>query len=144
MNKASVIFLSSILFVSGCTATTSFEAVQSDVSLRVNETSGFNIVESPKQTYSTTSFGQYRFKAEKEGLEPMYGLFPLKFNGGYLAADIMFFAPAMFFNLREVFPFYQLDLENNEIRYKQKESDKWTVYKPKPEEVEHAKTYFGE
>ncbi len=74
----------------------------------------------------------------------MYGLVPLKFNGGYLATDILFFAPAMFFNLREVFPYYQFDLESNEVRYKKKESDEWTIYKPKVEEVERAKTYFDE
>lgn len=130
--------------MSGCTATTNFEAVQSDVSLRVNENPEFNIVNNSNHRYSTTSFGQYKFKAEKEGVEPMYGLIPLKFNGGYLAVDILFFAPAMFFNLREVFPYYQFDIENNEIRYKKKKSDEWTIYKPKAEEVEHAKRYFGE
>ncbi len=66
---------------------TSFEAAQSDVSLRINEKPRFNIVENPDHTYSTTSFGQYKFKAEKEGMNPMYGLIPLKFNGGYLATD---------------------------------------------------------
>ncbi|MEJ2419169.1 MAG: hypothetical protein P8Y45_20025 [Exilibacterium sp.] len=144
MNKISGIFLGSLFFLSGCTATTSFEAAQPDVSLRINEKPRFNIVENPDHTYSTTSFGQYKFKAEKEGMKPMYGLIPLKFNGGYLATDILFFAPAMFFNLREVFPYYQFDLESNEVRYKKKESDEWTIYKPKVEEVEHAKTYFDE
>ncbi len=44
------------------------------------------------KTYKATSFGQYRFRAEKPGMEPMYGLIPLKFNSGYLVADILFFA----------------------------------------------------
>lgn len=142
MNMLKIIGLSFVIGLTGCTATTSFETVQPDVSIRVNGEPPLDISE--KHTYSTTSFGQYRFKAEKEGMEPMYGLLPLKFNGGYLAADILFFAPALFFNLREVFSYYQIDTENNEVRYKENESDKWTAYKPELEEAESAKSYFGE
>jgi hypothetical protein len=144
MNKILGIFLGSLLLLTGCSASARFDAVQSDVSLTINEEPEFAIVEAPYHTYSTTSFGQYKFKAEKEGVEAMYGLIPLKFNGGYLAADILFFAPAMFFNLREVFPYYQFDLEKNEVRYKKTESDEWTIYKPKTKEIERAKRYFGD
>ena len=108
----------------------------------MNDKPQFMLETQPEQTYSTTSFGQYQFKLESEGHEPMYGLMPLKFNGGYLAADILFFAPAMFFNLREVFPYYQFDLEHKEIRYKKNIEDSWTVYKPEAAEVNRAKAYF--
>lgn len=144
MKKVPAIFLGLSFVLAGCTATTSFESVQSEVSLKVNEKPTLSMVNAANQTYPTTSFGQYKFKAEKEGIEPMYGLIPLKFNGGYLAADILFFAPAMFFNLREVFPFYQFDLEKNEVRYKKKASDDWIVYSPTTEEIEHAKMFFNE
>ncbi|HEY7866027.1 MAG TPA: hypothetical protein VIC51_08495, partial [Psychromonas sp.] len=68
------------------------------------------------QCFSTC--GKYVFKASSEGKKPIYGLVPLKFNAGYLAADIMFFAPAMFFNLREVYPHYQFDINAGVVRYK--------------------------
>ncbi len=144
MKKISGVFVGVAFLLAGCAASTNFESVQTGISLKINENPKFHIAENTNQTYSTTSFGQYKFKAEKEGVEPMYGLIPLKFNGGYLAADILFFAPATFFNLREVFPYYQFDVEKNEVRYKKKESDEWMVYKPKPEEIQHAKKYFEE
>jgi len=131
-------------FLYGCTATTNFQAMQSDVSLRVNQQATFEVNQEENQSFPTTSFGQFKFKATREGSEPMYGLIPLKFNGGYLAADILFFAPAMFFNLREVFPYYQVDMDKQEIHYKRKQHDDWIIYKPKPEEAQHAKTYFGD
>lgn len=145
MKKVLTLLLLSVLAsLAGCSATTNFEAIQPDVSLRVNDQPKFNITNSNEQRYKTTSFGQYKFKAERAGIEPMYGLIPLKFNGGYLAADILFFAPGTFFNLREVFPFYQFDVEKREVRYKKHDSDDWIIYRPKPEEVEHAKLFFGE
>ncbi|MCD9458118.1 hypothetical protein [Marinibactrum halimedae] len=143
MKTVSKILLIFSFFLAGCTTTTTFETVQSDVSLRINEKASFDVSGNTSRTYATTSFGQFKFKAEKEGMEPMYGIMPLKFNGGYLTADILFFAPAMFYNLREVFPYYQFDVEKKEVRYKKRESDGWMIYKPKPEEVEHAKAYFG-
>ena len=76
-------------------------------------------------------------------MEPMYGLIPLKFNSGYLVADILFFAPAAFYNLREVYPFYEFDVEKNEVRYKKNVGDQWTVYKPTPAEVARAQAYFA-
>lgn len=144
MNKISVFILTASIFIVGCTATTRFDSVQSDVTIKVNKWQEIVVAEKTEKKYQTTSFGQFKFKAEKEGLDPMYGLIPLKFNGGYLAADILFFAPAMFFNLREVFPFYQFDLEKNEVRYKKKAADEWTVYTPTPKEIEHAQRFFGE
>ncbi len=137
-----IITASLITLLAGCSASTQLQTVQPDVSIQINDKPEFVVDPSQEHTYSTTSFGHYRFRAEAEGLEPMYGLMPLKFNGGYLAADILFFAPAMFFNLREVFPYYEIDIENKEIRYKKNEEDEWTVYQPKQEEVDHAVKYF--
>ncbi|PSU57774.1 hypothetical protein C9I90_08660 [Photobacterium aphoticum] len=128
--------------LAGCSASTNLDATQKDVSIQVNDKAPLTIDAMTEQTYSTTSFGQYRFKLEADGHEPMYGVMPLKFNGGYLAADILFFAPAMFFNLREVFPYYQFDLEKNEIRYKKNAGDLWQVYTPTEAEIQRAKAYF--
>lgn len=93
--------------------------------------------------FSDTSFGQYKFKAmDNSGSETFYGLLPLKFNGGYLALDILFFAPAMFFNLRSVYPQYEIAVEEGSIKYRADANDPWQEYRPTQAEQDHAKTYF--
>jgi hypothetical protein len=96
-----------------------------------------------KQSLKGTSFGNYEFKAVDADAPPFYGILPLKFKGGHLAVDIILFAPAAFFNLREVFPFYEIDVKDGVIRYKEKATDVWTEYKPKPEEAARAQNYFN-
>ncbi len=128
------------LLLAGCTTTTSFNAAHPGTKVAVKGTTEQT---TPRRgTMSATSFGNYEFKAEKDGSEPMYGLLPLKFNGGYLAADILFFAPATFFNLREPYPYYEFDVEKNVIRYRKKQSDAWVDYEPTPSEADRAKHYF--
>lgn len=89
-----------------------------------------------------TSFGNYEFKASEEGFDPFYGILPLSFKGGHLAADILLFAPAAFFNLRAVFPFYEIDVEKGLIRYRTSENEAWNEYHPKAEEIARARAYF--
>lgn len=99
--------------------------------------------EAPRsESYATTSFGNYEFQVSADGKDPFYGVLPLKFNGGYLALDILFFAPATFFNLREVFPYYEFDQARGMIKYKLKEADSWTEYQPTQEETDRAKRFF--
>jgi hypothetical protein len=129
--------------LSACSAQTSFQSMNEGVELQINKNKTITIDENVSQTYDTTSFGQYVFKATSDGKKPVYGLMPLKFNGGYLAADILFFAPAMFFNLREVFPHYQFDIDAGVVRYKKKEEDSWATYTPTEAEVTRAKQYFN-
>lgn len=128
--------------MAGCTATTSLQSKDPNVVLRVNKNAAMTLHKPVATSYSTTSFGQYQFKAEKQGTSPFYGIMPLKFNGGYLAADILFFAPAALFNLREVFPFYEFDVDTGTIRYKKNASDPWVEYKPTAAETERAKQFF--
>lgn len=90
-----------------------------------------------------TSFGNYEFKATEAGKDPFYGILPLQFRGGRLALDILFFAPATMFNLRSVFPFYEIDVEREVIRYRETVNDPWLEYHPKAEERERARRYFG-
>ena len=94
------------------------------------------------ESYQVTTFGNFEFRAQAPGKEPFYGLLPLKFNGGYLALDILFLAPLAFANLRSVFPYYEIDLDQRVVKYKRRESDAWTVYAPKPEEAARAKNFF--
>ena len=126
--KAATVFCFALL--AGCSATTKFESVQPGVRLKIDDNPDFVIVNGNPYSYKTTSFGQYRFKVEGDGYEAMHGNIPLKFNGGYLALDILFFAPAMLFNLREVYPYYRFDLEKKEVSYKSRKSDNWMIYKP--------------
>jgi hypothetical protein len=93
------------------------------------------------QSMKGTSFGNYEIKATS-GDDTLYGILPLRFKGGHLAADIILFAPAAFFNLREAFAYYEIDVKNGVIRYKQKESDPWTEYRPKATEAAHAKAFY--
>ncbi|MGA8277425.1 MAG: hypothetical protein WB784_04440 [Rhodanobacteraceae bacterium] len=89
-----------------------------------------------------TSFGNYEFKAVEAGHEPFYGILPLAFKGGHLAVDIIFFAPATLFNLRGAFPFYDIDVENGLIRYKESRDESWREYRPKTVEQDRARDYF--
>jgi hypothetical protein len=124
----------------GCTATTSLTAAQGGSSVEIKETKQSNLPRS--ETLGATTFGNYEFKAESPGFEPLYGVLPLRLNGTYMALDILFFCPALFFNLREVFPNYELDLEKRVIRYRREDSDPWVEYQPTADESARAQKYF--
>jgi hypothetical protein len=121
--------------------TTTLNAAQDSVDIAVKKTSTTATPRSEKLT--TTSFGNYEFKATSPGLEPMTGILPLKFNGGYLALDILFFAPAMFFNLREPYAQYEFDLVQRVVRYRKADADPWSVYKPSEAEAARGMRYFA-
>jgi hypothetical protein len=129
-----------ISLLSGCAATTTINATQSGASIDVKSSPQASIPRT--ETYSTTSFGNYEFRAQSAGLDPFYGILPLKFNGGYLALDILFFAPAAFFNLREVYPFYEFDLEKKHVKFRSKEDEEWTVYVPLEAEASRSKDLY--
>jgi hypothetical protein len=90
----------------------------------------------------SSTYPTYEFRAQLAGLDPFFGVLPLRFNGGYLAADILFFAPAAFFNLREVFPYYDIDLEKRVVRYRLNEGEEWRIYHPREAEAARAKEFF--
>jgi hypothetical protein len=94
------------------------------------------------ESYWATSFSNYPFKVTESGRAPFYGILPLKFNGGYLAADILFFAPAMTYNLREVYPYYEFDAARQVVKFKKHESDRWHEYVPSAAETDRARQYF--
>ena len=129
--------------LSACTATTSLRSSDPSLAVKINDDAPLVLKNPLNKTYKATSFGQYRFRATQDGMEPMYGIVPLKFNSGYLVADSLFFAPAAFYNLREVYPFYEFDVAQGVIRYKKKEQGQWTSYKPTAAEVERARAYFN-
>jgi hypothetical protein len=130
-----------LVFFCACSATTTLQATQPNTEIKVK--TGSEATAPTTESFKVTSFGNYEFEAKTAGHDPMYGILPLKFNGGYLALDIFLFAPATFFNLREVFPYYQFDVPAGVVRYKKNETDEWTVYTPQPDESERAKEYFA-
>ena len=129
-----------VILLSGCTATTTMSGAQGGTTVAVKKTESTAVPRT--ETLTTTSFGNYEFKAETPGYEPFTGILPLKFNGGYLALDILFFAPAMFFNLREPYRYYEFDLENRIVRYRSKENKDWAVYAPTSAEAARGKAFF--
>lgn len=126
--------------LAACSSITTISSTQGETQLSLKHTS--EVVPS-KLTLKDTSFGNYEFKAVAPGSDPLYGILPLQFHGGRLAMDILFFAPATMFNLRGVFPFYDIDVQKGVIRYKMKEGDSWTEYTPTVEERERARHFFG-
>src|SRR5258706_14375572 len=122
--------------LAGCTAMTTIQSAQPDVVLKVKEKE-FKTY-SAADTFSTTSFGNFDFRAEKPGADPLLGILPLKFNRGYLALDVLPFAPAAFFNLCEVVPFYEVDMADRVVRYRKDANQPWHVYRPTPEESKRA------
>ncbi|QUN05703.1 hypothetical protein KDN34_16225 [Shewanella yunxiaonensis] len=128
------------MLLGACSATTSLTAMQPDTTIYIKDAKG---QDAPRtETLPTTSFGHYAFKAIQPGQQPFYGVLPLKFNGGYLATDIILFAPAAFFNLREVFPYYQFDVAKQCLRYRKSEQDNWVEYVPTAAEKQRAETWF--
>ena len=139
MGSKSFIAAAAAALLSACSSMTTITSPKDGTTLLLQD----RTVSLPHQeSLKGTSFGNYVFKAVDGGADPMYGILPLKFKGGHLAVDIIFFAPAAFFNLREVFPFYDIDVNKGVIRYRNSPNEGWTEYKPKPEESAHARSFF--
>lgn len=134
-----LITLSAIL--AGCSAMTTITATQPNATVAIVKSAGNAAPRT--ESFATTSFGNYPFRAEAPGLEPFDGILPLKFNGGYLATDILLFAPAAFFNLREVYAFYEFDVEKKQVKFKKTPEEEWSIYIPLQAETDRAKATFA-
>lgn len=129
------------LLLSACASTTSITAHDPGTELNLRGT----VLQLPaKHSLRGTSFGNYEFKAQAPGQDPFYGILPLQFKGEHLAIDVLLFMPAAFFNLRAAFKFYEIDVANQVVRFKSKESAEWTEVRPRPAEAERARVYFGD
>jgi hypothetical protein len=127
---------------SGCTTTANFAAPQQDATVEVKQTTQSNLPRA--EVMHATTFGNYEFRATRPGAEPLYGRLPLRFAGGNLALDILFFAPAIFLNIREPFAFYEFDLDQRAVRFRAAEKDPWQTYRPNGVDIAKAKQVFGE
>jgi hypothetical protein len=144
MNKLfiSSIFSFFLVVLSGCTASTHLSSVQSDVTIDIEdaEKSGNPRTES----FYVTTFGNYNFRIKDKDGREFFGILPLKFNGGYLTLDILFFAPFAFLNLREVYPFYEFDIEKSLVKYKRDQEGAWFSVTPSAAQASGAKAYFSD
>jgi uncharacterized protein YceK len=123
-------FLWLILFVlvlQGCTTTSSFTSIQEGVKITVGKTkiSGEMPVAGE---ISRTTFGSYPVKVQKNGCELMYFSLPLKVSPGIIVIDALFFAPAIFFNVKGSLPFYEVDLDSRDLKYKVNNEENWITY----------------
>ncbi|MBI4809488.1 MAG: hypothetical protein HY799_11155 [Nitrosomonadales bacterium] len=144
------------LLLSACSTTAKISSLQNEPLIHIKNDSTSKKVKdgtldqkvasaAPRsESFPVSTFGKYEFKAVLPGREPFYGMLPRKFNGGMLALDILFFTPAMLLNLNGVYPFYEFDIENKTLRYKVKETDKWSTYQPSLADINRSKDFFGD
>lgn len=157
INTASTLALIIPFFLIGCSTTTNFSSTQNGATVFVENakrtiTPKIDSTVIAKKAPSTSTprteklpsgtFTNYEFKAEHPEFGTLYGKLPLKFNGGYLALDILFFTPAMLVNLRGLYSYYEFDLEKKVVKYKEKETERWAIYESTKEEIDLAKYNF--
>lgn len=135
-----ILMVAGTFLIGACSTLSTISSTQSGTVVSIRDK---NLDLPVTQSLKGTSFGNYEFKAVDADAPPFFGILPLKFKGGHLAVDIILFAPAAFFNLREVFPFYEIDVKDGIIRYKSAKADVWIDYKPKPEESARSQSYFN-
>ena len=129
------------LLLSGCAAGTRFESAHPGTRLTIGDRQATELPAAVKLPSKST--GQHEFMAEASDGNRLYGILPLRVNGGKMAASIMFFAPALFLGgFRDVFPYYQFDVEDGVLRYKTEANDEWRLYQPTTAEQERARAYF--
>ncbi|MEO8102817.1 MAG: hypothetical protein ABI790_09835 [Betaproteobacteria bacterium] len=127
--------------LSGCSTVTRLEGASPGTTLAIR---GISRTELPRsEDLSSKATGQYEFMATTADGKRLYGLLPLKVNGGTMTMSILFFAPALFIGgFRDVFPFYQVDPDKNVMRFKMNEADEWRQYQPLMLEKNRSKEYF--
>ena len=127
--------------LSGCSTVTRLDGASPGMTLAIR---GVARTELPRtEDLSSKATGQYEFMATTPDGKKLYGLLPLNVNGGTMTMSIIFFAPALFIGgFRDVFPYYQVDPENNVMRFKKNEADDWRQYQPLVIERNRSKEYF--
>jgi len=129
-----------VLLLSACTTVSTISSTREGTVVALRD----KTVAAPgQQALKSTSFTNFEFKAvDPDNDKPFYGVLPLEFRGGHLAADIILFAPGMFLNLRTAYPFYEFDVSKGVVRYKSEAAESWTEYRPTEAEIVRAEGYF--
>ena len=138
---ASLVIAATLLLLQGCSSVSRIEAATPGTTFSLR---GVAKVDLPSELrLDSKSTGQHEFKAIDAMGQTLYGLLPLRVNGGRMAGSILFFAPALFIGgFRDAFPVYEVDPDAGLLRFKTTETDDWRLYKPTAAESERAKAYF--
>ena len=75
--------------------------------------------------HRSTTFGRYNYTVAAEGLGSVDGVLPLKVNAGHIVLDVLFFAPALFFNIQDPVDEYLVDIARGTIRFRNGEHGEW-------------------
>jgi hypothetical protein len=130
-----------VVIIQGCAATTRFEPAAPGTTLTLK--TGERIDLPAEVSLDSKATGQHEFVATAPSGKSLYGILPLRVNGGKMAVSILFFAPALFIGgFRDVFPFYQLDPDGGVLRYKSEAREDWRLYQPTAAESDRAKQTF--
>lgn len=138
-SKMLCIFLVMLFVISGCAAMTTVNSNAPNASIRIKEKYYYS--QPVEDWFEVTTFGDYEFLIEEEGYQPLYGVLPLHINSRNLLFDIFLFFPAALFNLREVYPYYNIDVDRKIIHYSLDGKEWWKSY-IQPKESEQARQYF--
>lgn len=134
------LLLLALVLLQGCTAMTKLDAARPGSTLAVR---GLDRTELPRtEELKSKATGQHEFMAASPTGATLFGILPLRVNGGRMSMSIAFFAPALFGGFRDAFPFYEFDPDEGVLRYKYREQDEWRTYKPTMAESERARQYF--
>lgn len=127
--------------LAGCSTTTRLQGAQPGTTLQII---GYQDSALPRtEDLGSKSTGQHLFMATGPDGKKMYGLLPLRVNGGTMAMSILFFAPALAIGgFRDTFHFYEVDVDKNVLRYKSKEREEWRTYNPLKAESERSRAAF--
>jgi hypothetical protein len=137
-----VALLTCVAMLQGCVSTAQFKTTVPGSTFAIRGAS--DAKELPRsEDLGSKATGQYEFMAAPPQGEPLYGILPLKVNGGKIVLSIMFFAPALFIGgFRDPYSLYEFDPAAKALRYKFTDADDWHTYIPTTSESERAKTYF--
>jgi len=137
------IILLSVLFclTQACSSSTSFTSIPENATIQIANTQISGVT--PLDTkIGNTTFGRYMLKVEKEGSNTMYGVLPLRVSSGNIVIAALFFAPALFYNVKTVFESYEFNLEKETIRFKNANKEEWKEYIIPEGEKNEAKHFF--
>ncbi len=137
-----VLLTAAAMFVGACASTTTIDAGDEPWDVHIQTKDSFRIDQDAADVQiADTTFGRYAIKVSREGKEPFYGRLPQLFVDERVLWDLLF-PPLLAFNLRVVYPYYQIDPDAGVIRYRANETDDWLERKPTQFEIDHAKSFF--
>ena len=133
--------LTALMALQACSSMARFEAAPMPARLSIR---GLQPVLLPHSfELDSKATGQHEFMVQTPQGQSLYGILPLRLNGGRMAMSILFFAPALpLGGFRDAHPNYLFDLERGEIRYQAEGSPDWRIHKVSGAESARAKAFF--